>query len=52
MKNGVKHTKANQEKLLQKCILNPIAKDPNPNNGIKMQQKLLFFRIFTNILLT
>ena len=37
-----------QEKLLQKCIFYPIAKDSDPSNGIKMQQKLLFW-IFTTI---
>ena len=37
-----------QEKLLQRCIFYPIAKDSDLINGIKMQQKLLFW-IFTTI---
>ena len=30
-----------QEKLLQSCNFCPVTRDPDPNNGVKMQQKLL-----------
>ena len=37
-----------QGKLLQRCILYAIAEDPDPSNGVKMQQKFIF-RIFTTV---
>ena len=41
-KNGVKHIKINKEKLSQSDIFYPSAEKPDPNNRVKMQQKLLF----------
>ena len=40
--NEVKQIKINQEKLWQRFIFNSIAKDPEPRNGVKKYQKLLF----------
>ena len=37
-----------QEKLFHSCICYPVAKVPGANNGVRMQQKLLF-EFFTNI---
>ena len=47
-KNGVKQTEPTQEKLFQSSIFYLVAKDPDPSNGVKMQQKWLFL-IFTSI---
>ena len=41
LKNWSKTYKKYSENLLQRFTSTPIAKDPEPKNGIKMQQKLL-----------
>ena len=48
LKIGAKQTKINQERLSQ-CFY-PFAKDPDHSKGVKMQQKLSFWK-FTNICL-
>ena len=45
-KNEVKQKKINQEKLWQRFIFNPIAKDPEPRKGVKKQRKLLFWNFY------
>ena len=40
--NEIKQIKINQEKLWQRFIFKSIAKDPEPRNGVKKYQKLLF----------
>ena len=40
-KNIVEQRKSTQKKISQKCFFYPITKDPNPNDGVRMQQKLL-----------
>ena len=40
--------KTTQEKSLQRCIIYPIAKDADPSQGVKMEQKLPFL-IFNTI---
>ena len=42
-KKRVKKIKTTHEKLLQKCIFYPSAKDPDPSKVVKMLEKLLFF---------
>ena len=42
-KNEVKQKKATQKKkkkLLQRCIFYPMAKDPDPNDGVKCIKKI------------
>ena len=41
-KNGVKQMETTQEKLFQSSIFYPVAKDLDPSNGVKMQQKSFF----------
>ena len=45
-KNKVKQKKINQEKLWWPFIFNPIAKDPEPRNGVKKQHKLRFWSFY------
>lgn len=44
-KNGAKRIETTQEKL-QKCIFYLIAKDPDLSNGVKIQQKFIFYFYF------
>ena len=46
-KNRVKQIKTTQENLSQMCILCPVAKDPDPSNGVKKQK--VFFLIYNTI---
>ena len=38
------------EDLLQRCIFHPIAKDPDPNHEVKMQQKLFSWTLLPLII--
>ena len=38
-----KNAHAQKNCQLRKCFFYAIAKDPDPNNEVKMQQKLLFY---------